>query len=217
MRVTAKVKKQTRERILSSARKLFQEKGFDETTTRDIAGRARIAAGTLFNYFPTKEALALSIVSSCFDDAGAEFQERLRGEEALDERLFAHVATGLRHLGIHRGYIENLMESTLSPFAKSSAAEEAEEIRLRHLETVRELIVSNTSNNGSAQPSEPLFVTLHLYWTLFLGVLAYWARDESPDQEDTLVLLDQSMKLFVNSLSAEPIETVEVTDGATRS
>ena len=214
MRVTAQVKEQTRERILASARKLFQEKGFDETTTRDIAGRAKIAVGTLFNYFPTKEALALSIVASCFDTAGEEFQERLRGDKALDERLFAHVATSLRHLGVHRGYIENLIESTLSPFARSSAAREAEEIRRRHLETVRGLLMSN---NGSAQASEPLFVTLHLYWTLFLGVLAYWARDESPRQEDTLVLLDQSMKLFVNSLSAEPMQTVEVTDGATRS
>ena len=212
MRVTAKVKQQTRERILRSARKLFEEKGFDETTTRDIAARARIATGTLFNYFPTKEALALCLVGSCLESAGQEFRERLRGDEALDERLFDHIATALRHLGIHRGYIENLIESTLSPFAKSSAPREAEQIRLRHLETVRGLI----SSNGSARAGDPLFVTLHLYWTLFLGVWAYWARDESPHQEETLVLLDQSMKLFVNSLSADPDQTVEVTDGAAR-
>ena len=44
MRVTAKVKEQTRDRILRAARKLFSSKGFDHTTTRDIARRATIAA-----------------------------------------------------------------------------------------------------------------------------------------------------------------------------
>ena len=86
MRVTAKVKEQTRERILQSAHKLFQEQGFEETTTRDIAARAKIATGTLFNYFPTKEALALSIIGGCFEAAGQEFRERLRGDEALARR-----------------------------------------------------------------------------------------------------------------------------------
>ena len=199
MRVTAKVKKQTRERILQSAHKLFQEQGFEETTTRDIAARAKIASGTLFNYFPTKEALALSIIGGCFEAAGQEFRERLRGDEALDESLFAHIATSLRHLGPHREYVVSL-QGSLNPFAKSSAPQPGEAGRISHLETVKDLLTSN----GRGQGWEPSVVTLHLYWTLFLGVLAYWAADESPYQEDTLVLLDQSMKLFVNSLSLEP-------------
>ena len=37
MRVTAETKAATRKRILDSARRLFAEKGFEPTTTRDIA------------------------------------------------------------------------------------------------------------------------------------------------------------------------------------
>jgi hypothetical protein len=44
---------------------------------------------------------------------------------------------------------------------------------------------------------------LQLYWTLYFGVLAYWATDVSPKQEDTMALLDQSLKLFVASLGEE--------------
>jgi len=44
-------------------------------------------------------------------------------------------------------------------------------------------------------------VTLQLYWTLYLGVFAYWATDESPQQEDSLAVLDQSLKLFVTLLN----------------
>ena len=42
---------------------------------------------------------------------------------------------------------------------------------------------------------------LHLYWSLYLGVISFWIRDESSKQEDTLALLDRSIRLFVNSLN----------------
>jgi hypothetical protein len=45
---------------------------------------------------------------------------------------------------------------------------------------------------------------MHLYWTLFLGVVAYWSGDDSPNQEDTLAVLDQSMHVFVTSLVNPP-------------
>jgi hypothetical protein len=51
--------------------------------------------------------------------------------------------------------------------------------------------------HGMATPS---VVAMQLYWTLYLGVFAHWATDDSPKQEDTLALLDQSLKLFVAAL-----------------
>jgi len=51
------------------------------------------------------------------------------------------------------------------------------------------------------------FVAVHLYWTLYLGVLAFWSNDKSPNQEDSWVLLDQSMRLFVASLSTNQSKT----------
>ena len=86
-----------------------------------------------------------------------------------------------------------------------TAAEETEQLRLNHLEMVSELI----SSHGSPLTTEPSLVVMHLYWTFFLGVLAYWATDKSRNQEDTLALLDQSMQLFVNSLSSHPSQEVE--------
>jgi hypothetical protein len=47
-------------------------------------------------------------------------------------------------------------------------------------------------------------LALQLYWTLYLGVFAHWTTDESPKQEDTLALLDQSLKLFVAAFNADP-------------
>ena len=43
-------------------------------------------------------------------------------------------------------------------------------------------------------------MALQLYWTLYTGVLAFWASDASPKQEDTLALLDESMTMFADWL-----------------
>ncbi|MCP5117770.1 MAG: TetR/AcrR family transcriptional regulator, partial [bacterium] len=169
-----------------------------------------IATGTLFNYFPTKEALALAIVGKCLEGARDEFRGRLRGDEALDERLFAYVATSLRHLRPHREYVAGLLEGSLSPLGDSAAdVQGADSVRRRHLDTVGEQLASN----GAAGEDGVSPLSLHLYWTLFLGVVSYWAADPSPQQEDTLVLLDQSMALFVASISTNATPNPEVNDG----
>src|SRR5690242_7254063 len=54
-----KNKENTKRAILRAALGLFAEKGFYRTTTKAISRKAGIAEGTLFNYFETKEDLAL--------------------------------------------------------------------------------------------------------------------------------------------------------------
>jgi len=51
-----------REKLLSSALTLFVEQGVQHTSTAEIARKAGTAAGTLFLYFPTKQALIHALV-----------------------------------------------------------------------------------------------------------------------------------------------------------
>lgn len=50
-------KEEVRKRILDSAMELFEEHGFDNVTMEGIAEAADVAKGTLYNYFPVKEAI----------------------------------------------------------------------------------------------------------------------------------------------------------------
>ncbi|MEM7555016.1 MAG: TetR/AcrR family transcriptional regulator [Cyanobacteria bacterium P01_A01_bin.84] len=54
---------QTRDRILEAARKLFAKKGFDGTTTRDLAQNAKVAEGTLFRHFSNKKAILVEVAT----------------------------------------------------------------------------------------------------------------------------------------------------------
>jgi AcrR family transcriptional regulator len=53
-------KQQTRAHIAETARRLFVERGFDAVTVAEVAREAEVSAGTVFNYFPTKEDLFYS-------------------------------------------------------------------------------------------------------------------------------------------------------------
>ncbi|HHP7232550.1 MAG TPA: TetR/AcrR family transcriptional regulator [Xenococcaceae cyanobacterium] len=54
----------TRTRILQAALRLFARKGYDGTTTKDLAASANVAEGTLFRYFPNKKAILIEVATS---------------------------------------------------------------------------------------------------------------------------------------------------------
>jgi AcrR family transcriptional regulator len=194
MRVTAETKAATRQRILGAAQKLFIANGFEAATTRDIADAAGIASGTLFNYFPTKEALLASLTADATAGMEADF-DRATPEGSFEEELFAFVAAGLRKLRPLRKQLPVLLETVLSPLAKESG-DEAQSLRAVQLETASRL--AKKHDLGELSP-----VALQLYWTLYTGVLMFWAKDSSPKQEDTLALLDNSLSMFVGWLQKE--------------
>lgn len=51
------------DQILDAAARLFAEKGFHRTTTRQIAEAAEVSEGTLYNYFENKNDLLFGILS----------------------------------------------------------------------------------------------------------------------------------------------------------
>jgi AcrR family transcriptional regulator len=197
VRITAEAKSATRLRILQAATSLFVSDGWQNTTTRGIAVAAGIATGTLFNYFPTKEAIAAALVGEAMERAGEEFRAGRREEVCLEADLFSLIWSGLRSLREFRKFLAPASDTIFSPLARQSPDSPGDAIRVDHLELVEEIVTSH----GFSAPRPA--VTVQLYWTLYLGVFAYWAADDSPGQEDTLALLDQSLKLFAASLGID--------------
>ncbi len=52
------------QQIFRTALTLFSQKGYDQTSMRDIASHADISLGLTYNYFKNKEALLIAIVAS---------------------------------------------------------------------------------------------------------------------------------------------------------
>lgn len=191
MRVTKETQERTRRDLLEAARELFRDQGFQATTTRALAARAGIGTGTLFNYFAGKELLGAAVLAEALEAAEEEHDRTRREGEPLEETLFAFVSLQLRHLRPYRAWARDVLALTAQA-ARGGGASELD-LRARHLERVERWMVAAGGERDVA-------LDLHLYWTLVLGVLDFWSRDETPNQEATLALLDRSMGLFARGL-----------------
>ena len=58
-RVTSRAE-DTRRKIYEAAMQLFREKGFEETTMRDIAAKAGVALGGTYYYYSSKDSIVLA-------------------------------------------------------------------------------------------------------------------------------------------------------------
>lgn len=65
--------KEKRARILSAAQEVFAEQGFEASRMEEVARRARVGKGTLYNYFDSKEDLLIQAVIASME----EVQERI--------------------------------------------------------------------------------------------------------------------------------------------
>jgi AcrR family transcriptional regulator len=196
MRITQEAKEKTRKSILEAAETLFAKQGFEKTTTRDISASCGIAKGTLFNYFKNKETLAMTLVAQSMESGRILFERRKTGNENLAEELFLFIASELRALQSHRNYIGPVLESGMSIFSKESICLAGEEARRNHLKTIEKVLV----NHGFEMENNSIVITL--YWSLYLGILAHWSKDNTPKQSETLSLIDYSMQTFANTISS---------------
>ena len=90
----------TSERIRSVAAELFAEKGYGETSLREIAERLGITKAALYYHYPSKEQLLQAIVQPFFDDIRvlvAQAEQELPSGPALRSFFEAYLDMLLGH------------------------------------------------------------------------------------------------------------------------
>ncbi len=94
------------------AARLFTERGYGSTTTRDLARAMGVTNGTLYHYFPTKEDLLFRICEESIQRLTAAVSEAVAGQEPSRERvaamIVAHVRTLLANEPLHTTLLTEL-------------------------------------------------------------------------------------------------------------
>src|SRR3954464_3209666 len=76
-------KLQTRELLADTARRLFEERGFDAVTVAEVAREANLAEKTVFNYFQTKEDLFYGRLEQFEEELLTAIRERKSGQSLV--------------------------------------------------------------------------------------------------------------------------------------
>src|SRR6266436_6926166 len=152
-----------RKRIVKAALSLFQSRGFDATTTKAIARKAGIAEGTVFNYFKSKEDIALHFFEQEVDQAIAAVRENPRLRKApLEEKLFTLVHSQLEFLAPYERFIGAAFIQALKPASPLGPfSHRAKELRHRYVGFVQELFEESLPR----QKQNPLaFLAPDVFW-----------------------------------------------------
>ncbi len=196
----AQNKQVIRRRIVKSALNLFQTKGFATTTTKAIARKAGIAEGTVFNYFRSKEDIALSFFEEEVDHAIAAVRDNPRLRKApLEEKLFTLVHSQLEYLAPYERFIGAALIHALNPASHLGPfSHRAQQLRHRYLAFVTELVEESAPKQ---QQSTISWLVPEAFWIYYLGVLLFWLYDSSEDKQHTLAFLDRSLHVGVAFLT----------------
>lgn len=93
----------TAERIRAAAIALFRVRGYHGTSTRDIAARAGITAGSLYNHYESKQSLLFDVLQASHRGALAALHAALtpglQPEQALRAAVESHVRFHAEHQG----------------------------------------------------------------------------------------------------------------------
>src|SRR3954453_833316 len=76
-----------REQMIRGAVKLFKEKGFHRTTTREIAKAAGFSIGTLYEYIRSKEDVLYLVCDSIYDHVRERLEQDLEQKNGTLSRL----------------------------------------------------------------------------------------------------------------------------------
>ncbi|OZM56752.1 TetR family transcriptional regulator [Lottiidibacillus patelloidae] len=89
-----KLVKKRRDQMIKGAVKLFKEKGFHRTTTREIAKEAGFSIGTLYEYIRKKEDILYLVCDAIYDEVHEKLEKAIDRDkvtlESLEDALVAY-------------------------------------------------------------------------------------------------------------------------------
>jgi AcrR family transcriptional regulator len=190
-------KQRTREAIVEAAMRLFDERGYDNTTIADIAAEADIAPRTFFGYFPAKEAVVFSDVDADFTDLSRRLTERAPGETAIGA-LRAWIADRVAA----RSFDDDLKACRRRLVVESDAlAAHDEHVKGRFRDLLAEAVARDLDDLPDAL--RPRMVAA----AAIAAIEVIAPKDEEPAAaerapEESLAVLDQAMTFLDGGLSA---------------
>ncbi len=185
---------ETRARILDAALCLFQHRGFEKTTMRDIAKAAGVAVGAAYYYFKSKDELVLAFYEQTGAEATQYNRERMAQSRDFKVRFRSILTYKLQQLEPYRTLVSVLVRNAaeignpLSPFSPHTKA-----IRDGAIGLIEAAIEG--SNIKVAKQLRP--VLPKLLWFYQMGLIFLWSQDTSANQQRTEQLMDHSLAMLI--------------------
>ncbi|MCP4677257.1 MAG: TetR/AcrR family transcriptional regulator [Deltaproteobacteria bacterium] len=191
-------KEQTRQRILEAARELFEAKGPEATTMREIGAKAGVTAGNIFVHFKDKSALLIESLKYMLDDELDKVLATTPWEADLITRLM-HLPRQLYPFYASR---PKLMRTLLrETYLRSPEDLKPLDDQLGKSMTIATTEIQRSKERGEIDPETVDFTAMMAYWSYYYTVLSevLLPRDP-PDVEGALATMELLLKQLVHGI-----------------
>jgi AcrR family transcriptional regulator len=175
------VRRRQRE-ILDAAAEIFREKGYEATSTQDIAEAVGLLKGSLYYYIESKEDLLFAIIDEAYKGALAALERTKAKQGNALQKLRWVIEAHVEHFTAHQVEMAVLFRDfrSLSEERQRIIAQEGDQ----YLEEVRSLIRQGQSEGVVAPDIDPRLTSLGI--TGMVNSLAQWYDPSGPSTPSEL-------------------------------
>jgi AcrR family transcriptional regulator len=189
-------------RIKEAARELFVSKGFDDTTTREIAVRAGVGIGTVFIYADNKRDLLFLVANDELEEITARAEAGMRDDVSCLQNLLtvfrAHYAFFARQPELSR-----LMLREMTFYDSGRQAERFQTTRERIIAMVGRIVTMAAEHRTIATAEDPALVAW-VAFCIYQVELRRWLMTKELSLTKGMAALQHALEVFLRGV--EPTE-----------
>ena len=188
----------TRERIRDAAAELFARHGYSAATMRQIARRAHVGLGTLFNYAEDKRDLVFLIFNEELNAVTDTALAAARPGASLLEQLSAVFRAHYQWLATQPALARILLQD-LTFYSSGKLAATFHAIRNRLIHGIEGLIRESQRKKRISSKEPPALIARHIFF-VYSASLRYWIAAQHPDPARGVADLRRLLKLQIEGL-----------------
>lgn len=188
----------TRERIRAAAAELFTRHGYGAATMRQIARRAHVALGTLFNYAEDKRDLVFLIFNEELNAITDVALAAPHPGQALVDQLLAVFRVHYRWLA-GKPALARILLQELTFYSSGKQAATFHGIRKRLIDGIEDLVRRAQKARKIRSAENPAVIARHIFF-VYSASLRWWIAAPKPDPQAGSTDLRRLLKLQIEGL-----------------
>ncbi len=187
-------KEETKKKIIAVSMQLFKEQGFDATTMEQIAREVDIAKGTLYNYFPVKEAIIDEYIKRTSVDKNTERKSRLSKLPDTRSRLIQSFSELIQGVQVQKEIFEKYLVYQL----KNTITLRKDQREKSGMELLATEIIELGQKESEIRKDLPVELMVDLFVFAFIEVAKQFYME--PKQFDARKTIEECVELFINGV-----------------
>lgn len=182
-----------RQEIFAASVNLFLEKGFNETSMREIADAAGVGKSTLYDYFKTKEEILVSYFNTVIQQITERAQEIIQQDSSISEKLRNVMRM---HLGLLVDNKQVFWKLSLEGQRLSLESQDLIQIKRHAYQDMLRALIDEGIRLGEFRTINPLLAARSVF--SLLSITVYTSRPTGTPEE----MLEEALAIFFQGIQA---------------